>query len=41
MDISETRKLAEQGNVAAQFNQGLAYDNGNGVEKDAKEAVNW
>ena len=38
-DLAETRKKAEQGNTDAQFSLGLRYDNGNGVPKDAVEAV--
>ncbi len=33
--------LAEQGYADAQFNLGLMYEDGEGVSKDYKEAVNW
>lgn len=33
--------LAEQGNVNAQFNLGLMYDDGRGVKQDDVEAVKW
>ena len=39
--LSETRKKAEQGDAAAQFNLGLMYADGDGVPKDAVEAVKW
>lgn len=35
------RPLAEAGDVAAQYNMGLAYANGSGVERDDAEAVRW
>ena len=35
------RKLAEQGDAAAQYNLGLMYDNGQGVPQDYAEAVKW
>lgn len=45
MDISESiwrlRKAANQGDPAAQFLLGHAYDNGFGVAKDVREAVRW
>ena len=34
-------KLAEDGNVYAQYNLGLQYDRGKGVPQDLKEAVKW
>ena len=40
-DLAETRKKAEQGDAAAQFNLGLMYANGDSVPKDAVEAVKW
>ena len=33
--------LAEKGNADAQFNLGLMYAKGNGVEPDQKAAVKW
>ena len=36
-----TRLAAEQGDASAQFDLGLAYDNGRGVEEDDAEAVRW
>ena len=35
------RKLAEQGDSAAQYNLGLMYDNGQGFLQDYAEAVKW
>jgi TPR repeat protein len=35
------RKAAEQGHATAQYNLGWCYENGRGVEKDAREAVRW
>ena len=35
------RMAAEQGYADAQFNLGIAYDNGINVAKDTKEAVRW
>ena len=32
---------AEQGNATAQYNLGLAYDNGRGVLKNHQEAAKW
>jgi TPR repeat protein len=34
-------KSAEQGEATAQFNLGVAYDNGQGVPQDYAEAVRW
>jgi len=34
-------ELAEQGDAKAQFNLGVMYDNGEGVPKDASQAVTW
>jgi TPR repeat protein len=39
--LEEWRPLAEQGNVSAQFNLALMYDNGEGVLKDDTEAARW
>ena len=42
--VSPTRSLpslAEQGNVEAQFNLGLLYDQGRGLPKDKQEALRW
>lgn len=36
-----TRRAAEQGNVTAQENLGVAYDRGHGVPQDFAEAVRW
>ena len=33
--------MAERGDAAAQYNLGVCYHNGDGVEEDAKEAVKW
>ena len=34
-------KAAEQGDAKAQFNLGVRYANGEGVPKDASQAVTW
>src|SRR5690554_4202167 len=34
-------KLAEQGHAYAQFNLGVMYDSGEGVPKNASQAVTW
>jgi len=39
--LREWKPLAEQGNVAAQYNLDLMYDNGRGVPQDDKTAVKW
>ena len=39
--LDETRKKAEKGDAAAQFNLGVMYQNGEGVSKDNVEAVKW
>ena len=39
--LSETRKKAEQGDAAAQFNLGWMYDTGTGVPKDLVQAHVW
>ena len=35
------RRVAEQGNARAQYNLGICYERGEGVEKDMTEAVKW
>ncbi len=35
------KKLAEQGDAAAQYNLGVMYNNGEGVTRDTKQAVYW
>ena len=40
-DIDLVKELAEKGDAEAQFNLGVVYANGQGVERDEKEAVNW
>ena len=40
-DLTETRRLAEQGDADAQFNLGVMYANGEGVPQDEAEAVRW
>ena len=37
----EFRRLAERGNVLAQYKLGLMYNNGEGVRQDFREAVMW
>ena len=39
--FAETLSKARAGDVAAMFNLGVAYDNGEGVIEDDKEAVKW
>jgi hypothetical protein len=39
--LPEIRKAADQGNVAAQFNLGLMYNQGQGITRDYAEAVRW
>ena len=39
--LREWTPLAKQGNVVAQYNLGLLYDNGRGVPQDYKTAVKW
>ena len=39
--LKEWRPLAEQGNAIAQFNLGLLYKNGNGVDIDEELAAKW
>ena len=39
--MNEWRPLAEQGNMVAQYALGVMYDLGEGVSKDAKQAVKW
>ena len=41
-EIIQLWKLAaEQGNATAQYNLGVAYDNGRGVAKSHQEAAKW
>ena len=40
-NFNDIAKDAEQGDSDAQFNLGLCYFNGDGVEKDLEQAVNW
>jgi TPR repeat protein len=40
-DAVETIRLAEQGDVGAQFLLGLMYEHGRGVPQDETEAVRW
>ena len=39
--LEECRTAAKQGNATAQFNLGLIYRKGNGVERDDEEAARW
>ena len=39
--LKEWTPLAEAGDVDAQYNLGIMYDNGYGVPQDQKEAVKW
>ncbi len=36
-----SRKAAEQGMAEAQYNLGIAYDNGQGIPQDYAEAMKW
>ena len=40
-DIKQLRKVAEQGDADAQYDLGLCYYSGDGVEQDKSEAVKW
>lgn len=40
-DLVELRKSAEQGNAQAQTNLGVAYINGEGIQKDEAQAISW
>ena len=40
-DFEATRHAAEQGDADAQYNLGVAYDNGEGVPQDHAEAARW
>lgn len=40
-EVSRLRKAAEQGDASAQYNLGVCYANGKGVEQDKQEAVKW
>jgi TPR repeat protein len=39
--MSEARPLAEQGHAVAQGLLGVMYENGQGVQKDYREALGW
>jgi TPR repeat protein len=39
--LNSTRKLADQGNAEAQYNLGLMYEQGRGVQQDDVKAVKW
>ena len=39
--LREWTPLAEQGNAGAQYNLGVMYDKGTGVEQDYRTAVKW
>ena len=41
MTAKELEVLAEQGDAEAQFNLGLCYYNGIGIEQDYKKTVKW
>lgn len=40
-DLAALRKKAEDGDATAQFNLGMKYAEGQGVDKDAAEAIRW
>ena len=39
--LKHFKPLAEKGDISAQFNMGLMYENGHGVPKDDKKAIYW
>ena len=39
--INEILRSAEKGDVTAQFNLGVAYDIGEGVEQNDEQASHW
>ena len=39
--FAETKAKAEAGDAIAQYNLGVMYEKGQGVEQDFKEAVKW
>lgn len=41
LTTKELEVLAEQGDAEAQFNLGLCYYNGTGIEQDYKKTVKW
>jgi len=41
MDFKEIKKRAESGDVEAQFNLGLMFDQGQGVPQNYAEAIKW
>ena len=40
-EVAAYRKAAEQGDAKAQYNLGVCYANGDGVQKDLTQAVFW
>lgn len=41
MTAKELEVIAKQGDPKAQFNLGLCYYNGTGIEQDYKKTVKW
>ena len=41
MTAKELEVIAKQGDPEAQFNLGLCYNNGTGIEQDYKKTVKW
>ena len=41
LDIDALRKAAEQGDAEAQYQLGLCYENGDGVDEDMTQAASW
>ncbi|MEE9547346.1 MAG: hypothetical protein V3V65_07600, partial [Hyphomicrobium sp.] len=39
--MAEWRPLAEQGHALAQYNMGVIYDEGRGVESSRAKAIEW
>ena len=40
-DLNQTQTLAKKGDVVAQHNLGVMYENGEGVRQDYVKAVDW
>jgi uncharacterized protein len=41
LDVSELRSKAEQGDASAQYELAMAYDAGQGVQRDLQQAAHW
>jgi uncharacterized protein len=40
-DLDDLKTAAEQGDMDAQYNLGVAYESGEGITKDFAEAAKW